>query len=76
MQLQLSPAAAVELARAGFDPVYGARPLKRTIQKDLVQPLAVRLLQGDFADGDTIWVDRTPDGALTFERVEAAATAV
>jgi ATP-dependent Clp protease ATP-binding subunit ClpB len=75
MQLELTPAAASELARAGFDPVYGARPLKRTIQKDLVQPLAVRMLQGDYGDGDTIVVDATPDGELSFQRAEATATA-
>jgi ATP-dependent Clp protease ATP-binding subunit ClpB len=66
MTLNLTPEAAQELARAGFDPVYGARPLKRTIQKDLVQPLAVRLLQGEFRDGDAIEVDATGDATLTF----------
>src|SRR5262249_3932632 len=65
--LELTPAAEQELARAGFDPVYGARPLKRTIQKELVQPLAVRMLQGDFANGQTILVDATPDGKLEFK---------
>ena len=54
----------------GFDPVYGARPLKRTIQKEVVQPLAVRLLQGTFADGDTIIVDTEPGGRLTFKAAE------
>jgi ATP-dependent Clp protease ATP-binding subunit ClpB len=73
MSLELTPAAAAELARAGFDPVYGARPLKRTIQKDVVQPLAVKLLQGEFGDGDTVLVDATDAGTLTFTR---AATAV
>ena len=66
MSLELTPAAEQELARAGFDPAYGARPLKRTIQKELVQPLAVRLLQGTFTDGDTIVVDAGPDGRLVF----------
>jgi ATP-dependent Clp protease ATP-binding subunit ClpB len=75
MGLVLSPAAAEALARSGFDPVYGARPLKRTIQKELVQPLAVRLLQGEFRDGDTIEVDVGPDGTLTF-RVQQVATVV
>ena len=73
MMLQLTPEAAEEIAREGFDPVYGARPLKRTIQKDLVQPLAVRLLQGDFGDGDTIVVDVGPEGGLTFTRAVAPA---
>jgi ATP-dependent Clp protease ATP-binding subunit ClpB len=73
MALELTPAAAEELARAGFDPVYGARPLKRTIQKELVQPLAVRLLQGTFTDGDTIVVDTGPDNRLTFKSAERVA---
>jgi ATP-dependent Clp protease ATP-binding subunit ClpB len=68
MSLELTPAAELELARAGFDPVYGARPLKRTIQKELVQPLAVRLLQGEFGDGDTIVVDVGSDGRLVFDK--------
>jgi ATP-dependent Clp protease ATP-binding subunit ClpB len=66
MSLELTPAAEQELARAGFDPVYGARPLKRVIQKELVQPLATRLLQGTFGDGDTIVVDTAQDGRLLF----------
>jgi ATP-dependent Clp protease ATP-binding subunit ClpB len=73
MSLELTPAAEAELARAGFDPVYGARPLKRTIQKSLVQPLAVRLLRGDFADGDAIVVDVASDGTLSFKKAVAAA---
>jgi ATP-dependent Clp protease ATP-binding subunit ClpB len=68
MSLDLTPDAAAEIARAGFDPVYGARPLKRAIQKDLVQPLAMRLLQGGFADGDAIRVDVDPSGGLAFRK--------
>jgi ATP-dependent Clp protease ATP-binding subunit ClpB len=75
LTLELTPAAEQELARAGFDPLYGARPLKRTIQKDLVQPLAVRLLQGEFREGDTIVVDSTAEGTLTFKAGERAAVA-
>jgi ATP-dependent Clp protease ATP-binding subunit ClpB len=71
MSLDLTPAAAAEIARAGFDPVYGARPLKRALQKDVVQPLAVRMLQGDFGDGDTVKVDLASDGVLTFAREDA-----
>jgi ATP-dependent Clp protease ATP-binding subunit ClpB len=70
MTLELTPAAEQELARAGFDPVYGARPLKRTIQKELVQPLASRLLEGTFTNGDTILVDAAADGGLTFKVAE------
>ena len=55
--------------RRGFDPVYGARPLKRAIQQQMVQPLAMQLLQGDLADGDTIVVD-VQNGELDFTRAE------
>jgi ATP-dependent Clp protease ATP-binding subunit ClpB len=55
--LELTPAAEELLAREGYDPVYGARPLKRTIQRLIQDPLALRLLTGDFTDGDTVVVD-------------------
>ena len=57
IELELTAAAKELLASEGFDPVYGARPLRRAIQKEIVQPLAMRLLRGDFHDGDTIVVD-------------------
>jgi ATP-dependent Clp protease ATP-binding subunit ClpB len=59
------------LAEAGWDPTYGARPLKRAIQRLVENPLALRLLEGDFGDGDTVRVD-VQDGELDFERVGAA----
>ena len=58
--LTLDPAARDRIAQAGFDPVYGARPLKRAIQQQLENPLAQRILRGDFGPGDTIRV--TADG--------------
>ena len=72
--LELTEAAKELVAREGFDPVYGARPLRRTIQKDIVQPLAMRLLRGEFHDGDHIRVD-AHDGELVFERTGAPAAA-
>ena len=50
--------------RAGYDPVYGARPLKRLIQRQIGDPLALALLEGKYADGDTVTVDVVagPDG--------------
>ncbi|HEU4785300.1 MAG TPA: AAA family ATPase, partial [Ktedonobacterales bacterium] len=57
MTLELTPAARERLADIGFDPVYGARPLRRAIQQRIVHPLAVRLLSGDIHDGDDIIVD-------------------
>jgi ATP-dependent Clp protease ATP-binding subunit ClpB len=70
IDLVLSDAAKEVLAIEGFDPVYGARPLKRAIQQKIVQPLAIRLLRGDFSDGDTIVVD-VQNGELDFTRGEA-----
>jgi ATP-dependent Clp protease ATP-binding subunit ClpB len=69
--LELTTAALELLAREGFDPAYGARPLKRTIQREIVQPLAMRLLQGEFRDGDTVVVDVDAAGAaLQFRKRE------
>ncbi|TDJ13143.1 MAG: ATP-dependent chaperone ClpB [Gammaproteobacteria bacterium] len=60
--LQLSDAASDRIANTGFDPVYGARPLKRVIQQQLENPLAQRILAGDFGPGTTIEVDAGKDG--------------
>ncbi|MGL5923430.1 ATP-dependent chaperone ClpB [Chroococcidiopsis sp.] len=62
----LSPAAQDYLVDIGYDPVYGARPLKRAIQRHLENPLATKLLEGTFTEGDTIQVD-CQDGALSFQ---------
>ncbi|MEE8108098.1 MAG: ATP-dependent chaperone ClpB, partial [Gammaproteobacteria bacterium] len=62
INLQLSDAASDRIANAGFDPVYGARPLKRAIQQQLENPLAQRILAGDFGPGTTIKVDAGKDG--------------
>jgi ATP-dependent Clp protease ATP-binding subunit ClpB len=74
MDLELTLAAKEQLGREGFDPIYGARPLKRAIQKEIIQPLAMRLLRGEFHDGDTVLVD-AQDGQLAFNRREAAVVA-
>src|SRR3954453_4789842 len=71
VEIELSDAAKVLLGDMGYDPTYGARPLKRVIQKRLVDPLALGLLKGEFSGGDTIVVDAA-GGALTFTRAEAA----
>ncbi|MBV8480894.1 MAG: AAA family ATPase, partial [Actinobacteria bacterium] len=68
--LELTDAAKEAIADAGWDPAYGARPLKRAIQRLVENPLALRLLEGDFGDGDTIRVDAA-DGELVFTKVEA-----
>jgi ATP-dependent Clp protease ATP-binding subunit ClpB len=74
LALELTAAAKEVLAEGGWDPSYGARPLKRAIQRLLENPLALRLLEADFGDGDTIRVD-AQHGDLAFERVETPAQA-
>ena len=65
MDVELTDAAREMIAREGFDPVYGARPLKRALQREVQNPLAVRILEGEFKDGDTILVD-VKDGGTVF----------
>src|SRR5690242_13294757 len=74
IELELTGSAKDALAEAGWDLAYGARPLKRAIQRLVENPLALRLLEGDFADGDTIRVD-AEDGEIRFEKVGATAAA-
>lgn len=66
--LEVSEAAREYLAEAGYDPDFGARPLKRAIQRELQDPLALRILSGEFHEGDLVRVDRDADG-LTFTQV-------
>jgi ATP-dependent Clp protease ATP-binding subunit ClpB len=68
IELEMTDAAKETLADAGWDPAYGARPLKRAIQRLVENPLALRLLEGDFADGDTIRVD-AQNGDILFTKV-------
>jgi ATP-dependent Clp protease ATP-binding subunit ClpB len=56
------------LGEIGYDPTYGARPLKRVIQKQLENPLAERILAGDFKPGDTVVITKRPDGGLGIDR--------
>jgi ATP-dependent Clp protease ATP-binding subunit ClpB len=67
MRLEVSDAAVAEIARAGFDPVFGARPLKRAIQQEIENPVAKLLLEGTFGPKDVIPVDWR-DGKFVFER--------
>ncbi len=71
LELELSDAAEAAISEEGWDPVYGARPLKRAIQRLLENPLALRLLEGEFVVGDRIVVDAA-DGELSFARAEPA----
>jgi ATP-dependent Clp protease ATP-binding subunit ClpB len=72
VDVHLSDAARDLLGEMGYDPAYGARPLKRVISKSLVDPLALALLKGEFASGDRIEVE-ADDGNLRFERIPASA---
>ena len=67
----LTDGAKDQLVQEGYDPMYGARPLKRTIQRRVLDPLALRVLEGDFREGDTVIVDAGTDG-LKFEKKEMA----
>ena len=69
IHVELTDAAKEQLVRDGYDPAYGARPLKRTIQRRVLDPLALRVLDGRFAEGDTVVVDAGADG-LSFEKRE------
>ena len=77
ISIELTDAAKELVAEAGWDPQYGARPLKRALQRLIENPLALRLLEGDFAEGDTVLVTER-DGEIAFEKAgvaEAAAVA-
>jgi len=69
ISVELNDAARDYLVREGYDPAYGARPLKRAIQRLVLDPLALRVLEGDFREGDTVVVDAT-QGGLVFDEKE------
>ncbi|MFZ5876181.1 MAG: ATP-dependent chaperone ClpB [Nitrospirota bacterium] len=74
VKVELTDAAKAVLAVEGYDPVYGARPLKRVIQRDVLNPLSLKLLSGEFRDGDVIRVD-VQEGGLKFEKAGIAQAA-
>ena len=69
MNIVLSDEAMTQLVAVGYDPVYGARPLKRAIQQAIENPLSVKLLSGEFVAGDTIKVDVDAQDKLTFDKL-------
>ena len=75
LTLTLTDAAKAAIAVAGYDPVYGARPLKRAIQKLVQDPLAQQILAGSFREGDQIVVDANAEGKLEFNPAEVVASA-
>jgi ATP-dependent Clp protease ATP-binding subunit ClpB len=74
IEVELTDTARTLLGNLGYDPTYGARPLKRVIQKRLVDPLALAILEGRFVPGDTVTVDAV-EGELMLQRAPAAAPA-
>jgi ATP-dependent Clp protease ATP-binding subunit ClpB len=72
--IELTDAARQLIGNLGYDPTYGARPLKRVIQKRLVDRLAMALLEGEFTEGDAVRVDAA-DAELVFTKATAAAGA-
>ncbi|MFA5788200.1 MAG: AAA family ATPase [Actinomycetota bacterium] len=70
LQIMLTDKAKAYLVDKGFDPAYGARPLKRLIQKEIQDRLAMELLKGEITEGDTVDVDTSPEG-LVFHNMES-----
>jgi len=70
LSVALTEAARKWLAQEGYDPAFGARPLQRALQKNIESPLSIKILQGEFEEGDTVIVDYVEDEGLTFQRVE------
>jgi ATP-dependent Clp protease ATP-binding subunit ClpB len=64
LQLELTDSARAHVARVGYDPDFGARPLRRVIQREIADPLALALLQGEYREGDRVVVDATPEGLV------------
>jgi ATP-dependent Clp protease ATP-binding subunit ClpB len=75
LTVELTDAARDHLAGAGYDPTFGARPLKRLIQRELQDPLAMKLLAGEVAEGDTVVVDAVEGGLTLTARKPASASA-
>ena len=74
IEIELTDDARTLLGNLGYDPTYGARPLKRVIQKQLIDRLALKLLEGEFREGDTVRVD-AEGGELRFSKASAPAAA-
>jgi ATP-dependent Clp protease ATP-binding subunit ClpB len=72
IEIALSDDARTLLGNLGYDPIYGARPLRRVIQKQLVDRLALKILEGEFGEGDGVRVDAV-DGEIVFAKKTLAA---
>lgn len=76
LEIELTDAAKDVIAKEGFDPAYGARPLKRIIQREIQDKLALKLLEGQFKEGEKIIVDASPSGEIIFEHTGAPAASI
>jgi ATP-dependent Clp protease ATP-binding subunit ClpC len=72
LNVELSPAARSWLAEEGYDPAFGARPLQRALQKYIESPLSVKILRGEFQEGDTVVVDHVADQGVVFRKPEGS----
>jgi ATP-dependent Clp protease ATP-binding subunit ClpB len=68
LHLSISDTAKAQLAERGYDPIFGARPLKRVIQQEIENPLATHILDGEFAEGDTVAIDADQHLRFTFKK--------
>ncbi|HWS45638.1 MAG TPA: AAA family ATPase, partial [Acidimicrobiia bacterium] len=69
LTLELTPTAQAWIAKTGYDPDFGARPLKRVLQREVADPIALELLKGTYQAGDTVAVDASADGGLVFNAI-------
>jgi ATP-dependent Clp protease ATP-binding subunit ClpB len=69
MSLELTEKTKKYIAKTGYSPVYGARPLKRALQKMILDDLSMQILKGNFTDGDRILVDVTKNGDINFKKI-------
>jgi ATP-dependent Clp protease ATP-binding subunit ClpB len=74
LTLEISDAAKEKIAEEGYDPAFGARPLKRALQRLIIDPLAIRILEGKFKPGDTVFANLTPTGEIELSLEPEAAT--
>ena len=73
LDVELTDAARKWLAKEGYDPSFGARPLRRVLQKFIESPLSIRMLQGDFTEGETVIVDVSEGEGVVFRRPDTGA---
>jgi ATP-dependent Clp protease ATP-binding subunit ClpC len=76
IEVDITDSARTWLAQEGYDPAFGARPLKRALQKHVESPLSIRILQGEFGDGDRVIVDFAEEEGLVFRQAESGASVV